>query len=253
MKTKKKQQIEAEIRVKVLKKFLKIVGLFVDEVKLCFSADGLRVKAIDAAHVAMLDLFMKSDAFEKYNAKNIEIVIHVENIMNVLKIASQRDKILLKYDTSDEYLIVGLNNLKRRIRCLDKKSIPDMKMPSLTLPSQAVVQAKEFFRGVKAAKMIADSMKITIDQNMMELSANEDTDQVKLTIPKEKLKEHTTNGKNQSIFSISYVYDVINILGKKQLLRIHIGTDSPLHLEGGIADGNSHLDFILAPRIEQNE
>jgi len=253
MKSKTKKQVDVEIKVNLLLQVFKLITIMAEDVKLCFSSDGFRVKIIDSANIGMLELCVKPKAFEKYNTDQIDFAIHVESIMNILKLASPQDTIKMDFDNKEDYISIRLNNLKRRARILDTRSIPDLKMPSLNLSSQVVLPVKEFYRGIKAAQMITDSITMKIDTNKMELAATENIDQVKLAIPKEDLNEHSTDGADHSSFSIEYLEKIINLLGKQQLIRIHIGTNAPLHLEFGIADGNGHVNFILAPRVEQNE
>ena len=59
---------EAKVKSDVLREIVDVVSTLVDEVKFNVDKDGLRVKAVDPAHVAMVDLQVERGAFEAYRA-----------------------------------------------------------------------------------------------------------------------------------------------------------------------------------------
>ena len=54
---------QAKARAEVLKEVVNVVSTLVDEAKFTVNSDGLTIKAVDPAHIAMVDLTLGKDAF----------------------------------------------------------------------------------------------------------------------------------------------------------------------------------------------
>ncbi|RLF57056.1 MAG: DNA polymerase sliding clamp, partial [Thermoplasmata archaeon] len=63
---------QAKIRAEILKKMIDIVSPLVNEVKLNITPTGISLRAVDPAHVAMVDLEIKASAFDEYKADELE-------------------------------------------------------------------------------------------------------------------------------------------------------------------------------------
>ena len=59
---------KAEIRADTLKGLVNVISTLIDEVKFTISPEGITIKAVDPAHVAMIELNIDAGAFESYAA-----------------------------------------------------------------------------------------------------------------------------------------------------------------------------------------
>ena len=57
---------EAKMKAEVLKEVIDVVSTLVDEAKFNVGKDSIGVKAVDPAHVAMVDLSLDRGAFDSY-------------------------------------------------------------------------------------------------------------------------------------------------------------------------------------------
>ncbi len=59
---------EGKVKADVLREVVDVVSTLVDEAKFNVGKDSIIVKAVDPAHVAMVDLSLDRGAFEAYKA-----------------------------------------------------------------------------------------------------------------------------------------------------------------------------------------
>ena len=64
---------KADLKSDTLKGLVNIISTLIDEVKFTITADGMTLKAVDAAHVAMIEMEVGKGAFESYEAEACEI------------------------------------------------------------------------------------------------------------------------------------------------------------------------------------
>ena len=57
---------EVDVKVETLRSVFSILTPIVGEIKLKADEEGWKIKAVDPAHVAMVDLTLGKEAFEKY-------------------------------------------------------------------------------------------------------------------------------------------------------------------------------------------
>ena len=243
--------LRAKVQAEALKSIIDTTSILVDETKFRISPDGIYLTAVDPAHVGMIDLKLKKEAFEEYEAENIELGIDLDKIKSIMNLTSPKDIVSLTYGKGDKRLTVRINNLTRRISLLDTSGMTDSKIPSLELPAKIVVNTNELAKGIKASEAISDHIIISADTENFELVAEGDTDIVNLTLPKESLTLLECKEKVKSLFSLDYFSDMVKVI-KSEEVMLYLGTDYPIKLEFDIAEGNGKTTYLLAPRIESD-
>lgn len=241
---------EAVIRCDVLKEIVDVVSTLVDEAKFTIDPKGVVVKAVDPAHVAMVDLELKASGFEKYKATAMELGIDLEKLSEVLKIAKSDDKISLEYDEERNKLVAKVENITRRMPLVDTASMGEPKVPNLNLPIKIVVKASELDKGIKAGESVSDHVVLVASPEGFEVNCESETDSVSLKLPKAALVSLQCKEMAKSLFSLDYFSKMIRAVGSSENVTLYLGTDYPVKLEFDIAKGNGHTSYLLAPRIE---
>jgi proliferating cell nuclear antigen len=240
----------AKIKSDIIKGIIEVTSPLVNEAKFNVTAKGLTLRAVDPAHVAMVDLELKSSAFEEYKADDMELGIDLDKLSGIMKLASAEDLVTLEYDEESNRLIVKIGNLVRRMGLIDTAGMPDSKVPHLELPAKAIVKASELSKGVRASEAVSDHLALSIDKDSFELAAEGDTDTVNLKLPKSLLVELHAPGKFKSLFSIDYFSNMIKPVRGEDTITINLGNDNPIRVDFDIAEKNGHVTYLLAPRIE---
>jgi len=240
----------AKVKSDVLKGIIDVTSPLVNEVKFNITPKGISLRAVDPAHVAMVDLEVNSKAFDEFKATDMELGVDMDKLGSIMRLSSSGDMVSLDYDEESNRLIVKIGNLIRKMGLIDTAGMPDPKMPNLNLPGKVVLKASELNQGVRASEAVSDHLALTVDKNNFELFAEGDTDTVNLKLPKDLLVELNTSTKCKSLFSIDYFSNMIKPVRGEDPITIMIGNDNPIRVEFDIADKKGHVTYLLAPRIE---
>ena len=244
---------KAEIRADTLKGIVNVISTLIDEVKFTISPEGMTLKAVDPAHVAMIELNLEAGAFESYNADQTEIGLDLDKVKDVLKLSASGDMISMEQDEGYGRLIFRVGNITRRMNLVDTSSMNDPKVPQLELSSNIEVPVSELQRGIKASENISDHIALTITSDYFELACEGDTDSVNLKLDRSQLSSLTIEGdgdKYCSLFPLDYFSNLIKAVPSDASVRIELDNDYPVMLNFTLAEGKGTVKYLLAPRIE---
>ena len=240
----------AKVKSDVLKSIIDVISPLVNEVKFKITPKSISLRAVDPAHVAMVDLEVKNEAFEEYKADNMELGVDVDKLTSIMRLSSKGDMVSLEYEEETNLLTIKIGNLVRKIGLLDTAGMSDPKMPNLELPSTVSLKASEISKGVMASEAISDHLALSISKDNFELSAEGDTDTVNLKLTKDLLLDIKSTTDSRSLFSIDYFSNMIKPINGDIPITIMLGNDNPIRVEFDIADSKGHVVYLLAPRIE---
>jgi proliferating cell nuclear antigen len=240
----------AKVKSDVLKGIIDVTSPLVNEVKLNVTPKGFSLRAVDPAHVAMVDLEIKKDAFEDFKASEMELGIDMDKLGSIMRLSSSGDMVSMEYDEDSNRLILKIGNLVRKMGLIDTAGMPDPKMPNLNLPAKVILKSSELSQGVRASEAVSDHLALTVNKDNFELFAEGDTDTVNLKLPKDLLIELKSSSKCKSLFSIDYFSNMIKPVRSEDPITIMIGNDNPIRVEFDIAEKKGHVTYLLAPRIE---
>jgi proliferating cell nuclear antigen len=245
-----RNMFNAKVKSEVLKGVIDVTSPLVSEVKFNINSKGISLRAVDPAHVAMINLEIGNKAFEEYKADDMELGVDMDKLAGIMRLSTSGDMVSLEYDEKGNRLIVKIGNLVRKMSLIDTAGMPDPKMPNLDLPAKAIINASEINRGVRASEAVSDHLAVTINKDNFELFAEGDTDTVNLKLPKDLLVELNAKDSYKSLFSIDYFSNMIKPVKGEDNVTIYLGNDNPVRVEFDIADKKGHVQYLLAPRIE---
>ena len=243
---------KAQVRSEVLKELLAVVQTLVDEAKFNISKDGIQIKAVDPAHVAMVEMSLDAGAFEKFEADESELGIDIEKLGDVLKLAKAGDVVSMDLDEQKNRMVFRVDNITRRMSLVETAGMSEPKVPNLSLPSTIKLKARELSMGIKASESVSDHISLTATPDGFELVSEGDTDSVNLHLSKEQLEELECSEQTRSLFSLDYFSNMVKSIDNEAVVTLNLGTDYPVKLEFDFADGNGKVRYLLAPRIESD-
>jgi len=103
----------AKVKSDVLKGIIDVTSPLVNEVKINITQKGISLRAVDPAHVAMVDLQINDKAFDEYKANDMELGIDMDKLGSIMRRASSDDVVSLEYDEESNKLIIKIGNLVR--------------------------------------------------------------------------------------------------------------------------------------------
>jgi proliferating cell nuclear antigen len=243
---------KAEVKSEVLKELLAVVQTLVDEAKFDLSPDGISIKAVDPAHVAMVEMTLDAGAFEKYEADESELGIDIEKLGDVLKLAKAGEIISMDLEDDKNRLIFHIDNITRRMSLVETAGMSEPKVPNLSLPSTIQLKARELSMGIRASESVSDHITLHASPDAFELVSEGDMDSVNLKLDKDQLELLECKESTKSLFSLDYFSNMIKSIDSDSSVKLNLGTDYPVKLEFDFAEGNGKVTYLLAPRIESD-
>lgn len=228
------------------------VNTLVDECKIHLNEDGWEIRAVDPANVGMVDMRLDRDAFESYQADGGLIAVNLVRMTDIAGMADSGQLVHLHLDAETRKLHIEIDGLEYTLATIDPPSVreePDL--PDLDLSSEVVLEGREIDRGVTAAEMVGDHVRLGVDKpdEYFYVRAQGDTDDVDLQLDREELISLNA-GDAESLFSLDYLKDMNKAIPKGAEVTMELGTEFPVKLHYIIADGEGTVTFMLAPRIQ---
>jgi proliferating cell nuclear antigen len=243
---------KAAINAELLKDAIASLAVIVDEVRFRIKPEGISVKAVDPANVAMVIFELGSSAFDEYSADESEIGIDLNKITDLLGITDKGDTIRMELEEGNHKLLIYVGGLSYTLSLLDPSTIrAEPRVPQLELPAKVVMNGADLRRAVKAAEKISDHMLMGVTGDAFFMEAKGDTDQVRLEMGRDQLIDLKT-GEASSLFSLDYLTDIVKPTNKVNEVSLSLGRDFPVIIDFEIANGAGRISYLLAPRIESD-
>ena len=241
---------KAKVKADILKEIINVVSTLVDEVKVHVAQDGVSLKAVDPAHVAMVELKIGKDAFEELKATSAELGVDIEKLKDVLKLAKAGDMLSIEHNEDQNKLVLVIANITRKMALVDTTGMSDPKVPNLQYPTKVVLSVEDLNQGIRASESVSDHIALRVAPDGFELACEGDTDSVSLKLKKDLVKSLDAKEAARSLFSLDYFSNMVRAIPAGQEVTLHLGNDYPVRVEFKIADGDGQVMYLLAPRIE---
>ena len=243
---------QAKLRSETLKSMVDVISTLVDEAKFKIDANGIALKAVDPAHVAMIDLYIEKGAFEQYSATETELGLDLEKLREVFRLSKGGDIIDMRHDEDRNRLVISVGNITRRMNLVSTEGMADPKVPNLNLPTKVSVAVEEMQRGIKAAESVSDHIAIMVNAEGLEVVSEGETDSVSLKLPKDLLASLECKDPVRSLFPMDYFSNMVRAIPAGTVVSMNVGSDLPVKMEFEFAAGKGRVKYLLAPRIEND-
>jgi len=258
---------EAKVDASMLRECIESITAIVDEGKLIIVEEGLKLRAVDPANVAMVSFELQSDAFDEFRfaAKETEteagaeaeskaeteigIGIDFVKLLAILGIGG-KEEVELELDERAQKMFTRMGSLAYTLSLLDPSSLrKEPKVPELEFPAQVIIETEEFRRTIRAAEKIGDHILLGVDGEEFYMEAEGEMDKLRLGLQKEQLI-HLTPGTVHSLYSLDYISAMSKGMSHAENITLNLGNDYPLQIEFEVAEGKGKVSYLLAPRIE---
>ena len=106
---------KAKVRPEVLKELVDVVSTTVDETKITASKTGISIKAVDPAHVAMIELTLTKGGFEEFKADDVTLGVDMDKIKEVLRLAKPGEMIQIEHDEERNRLVFKVGKCSKNL------------------------------------------------------------------------------------------------------------------------------------------
>ncbi len=242
--------MELSLKADRLKEITDIVSAVVTETLVVIDEDEFKIRAVDEANIAMVDISLLSKGFEEYNVEEEDIIgLNLERVQQFLRIVDSDD--LLEISKEEGKLRIKRDNLTQSIPLLDTENIQDPDIPDLDLPTEIKTEAKTIQTGVKAANNISDQVKVKVDEMKFSIEAEGKEDEIDLTVYADQFGKYEVGEEIESLFALDYLKDMVSSVSSRAPIYLRLRSDHPMEIEYNFAEGYGSALMMLAPRIEK--
>ncbi|MCK8519517.1 DNA polymerase sliding clamp [Methanoculleus sp. 7T] len=244
--------LKATIDAEIFRESIDAIAALVTECRLHAADDHIWTRAVDTANVAMVSLDLRSTAFSSFSATDGELGLDITKMKNILGMMGKGDALTLNLLDEDRKLELSFGGYRYSLTLLDVNTIrKDPNPPAIDLPGKAVISGDALNSAIKAAAVISDKIALGIDPDAMTfyMEAEGDTDHIKLALGEDELVA-LNPVRARSLFSLDYLKDMGRVMARADAVEVYLGIDHPVRFAFDIADGNGHVEYLLAPRIE---
>lgn len=247
---------EAKIDASTLRAFVETITAIVDEGKLRITEEGLKLRAVDPANVAMISFVLQRDAFDDFRFSvesegdtEIEIGMDFMKLIGILGIGGRED-VELKLDENAQKLYTRMGSLDYTLSLLDPSSLrKEPKVPELEFPAKVIIETEEFRRTIRAAEKIGENIVLGVDGEEFYMEAEGEMDKLRLGLGKEQLIDLTPETVS-SLYSLEYISSMSKGISHAENITLNLGKNYPLQMDFALAEGKVKVSYLLAPRIE---
>lgn len=250
----KKARGSFKIDAHLFKKFVNLVGVVQDEPTFDFSKDGLHCRHMDASRVAMLDIFLKSNAilpiFVNDSGRfSIQLDDFINEFQRIEKgefayVAIEQDRLGVSLIGKEQFRHFSVTLIENMEEETPKPNISKEKLV------YAKLRTKPFLRILRD---VGDYMELTTELQTLVMTRGEKDTPYYARFDKQihsGIEELTINSDDQkALYSMDYLVDAVkNFQNFSDVIELEFSSDMPLKI---FFDNEiMTLQYWIAPRIE---
>ena len=236
---------------------MKAVQAVVDEGTFKIDQEGMKLIAMDPAHISLVDFELSSSAAEEYVCEGeLQMTISISELMKFLKRAKKGESLTLSYDEGAKKLeltLVDATGSREKIFTLNTLETVEARSvtPRLSFDAKARVGVDAVKDAVRDSGVVSDYVKITIKPDAVIFLAKGElgTVQTKLSKMGAAVYEIEADEEVWAHFSINYLDKIVKPASSlSDEVVMQLSKNKPIKLSFPIPSGR--LEYLIAPRIE---
>ncbi len=240
---------------RVWKSCIGSISNLIDEVDFEFKKDGVEMNAMDPSHVALADFKLSADAFSEYDlTEPSKLGVDLTEMDKIISRANNNDQAIFEFDENGsqldlEFIGASTRRFSLPLLELEEEELPE---PDLDFTAFARVKAGAIKEGLKDAALVGDNVRFELKDNKFLMGIESDTGSAEMELSEgdEGLEELEVDEPSKAMYNIEYLEDMFKAASSSEIVEINHGIDLPIQIIFRIADGDGHLKFLLAPRVE---
>ena len=234
----------------VIKNSFESISKIVDEITLTADSEGMHLRALDRSHITFITLDLDKTLFDEYECDVPEkMAIDCNDFNTILKKCKNDDILKLSVDESS-ILIIFDGDARRKF----KLPFIDMEYdnptpPNIVLPCKITIPSTLLKNYIDDMGFFSDKLDFIIDENYFK---------VKTIGQKGEAETEYLHGENilevvKSGYSIPKLQEIMKAHKFSEQCNIYLGNDMPLKINFTLVTGDGNLEYLLAPRLEEQE
>jgi proliferating cell nuclear antigen len=224
-------------------------------------SDGLRTRAMDPSHVALLDVKFPPGSFENYHCvRPVKFTVHLEDLTKIVKRAESKESFQVSRTKNRSLEIkIGSGHYRKEFELHliddDLKSSP---LPKLSFTTRFSIGVDAFYQMLTDISVFSSSVGVAVSGGSVSLSGKGDSGKAEVKIGKgdgallqEAFMENESE-ETKAYYGLEYLLKIVKTaLPFSDLVKFEYSSKMPLRLEFFSLEKRSAgpLQFYLAPKM----
>ena len=225
------------------------ISSIVDEITLTADSEALHLRCLDRSHITFIIMDLEKTVFDEYECDIPEkIAIDCDDFNKLLKKCKTNE--LLKLETDDNSLIMTFEGDGKR-----KFKLPFIDMeydnpvpPKIDLPCKITIPSTLLKTYVEDMEFFSDKLDFIIDENYFKVGAVGQKGDGEI----EYLHGENILEVVKSSYSIPKLQEIMKAEKFSKECSLEVGEDMPLRISFTLPTDDGKLEYLLAPRLEQD-
>ena len=230
------------------------ISTLVDEATFEATAEGISFRGMDPSHIALIDIFWPSSAFEKYECDSVvKFGIRVDEFSKLVRRADKKDTVEISLGDDSMLHVKMQNGYKRQYKTrLIESSASSTPLPKLSFNSKVVLTAAAFDKVLSDVQVVSEFVLIDSKTGKVDFAGRGDSGEASIVLEagNEGLEELAVKEDSKATYSLDYLSKMTKaVKDMGGSVAAEYSSKMPLRLEFKIANvGRIH--FYLAPRVQ---
>jgi len=240
---------------RIWRNLLSAISTLIEEADFNTTGEGLKLRAMDPSHVAMVDFEWPKAAFEEYECdKPTSIRLNLTAMLKLLRRGKSEESLEIAYDEENKKV-----NLTLKGKILKKFTMPTLEpvdeevpTPKLSFNAKAKMMSGTLKEIVEDSETVSDNIRFEASQDKLLVKASSELSNVNMELAKSDgaLLELEVKEASSAAFNLSYLGAMVKAgSATSEVASIEFSTNMPLKLEFEMSE-QAKLMYYLAPRIE---
>jgi len=237
------------------KNLIGAVSTIIDEGSFDVTSEGIRLRAMDPSHIAMVDFEWPKSVFEEYLCdESTKLCINLNEMLKFLKRIESDESIDLAFDPKNARLNFILKSRYTRTFSMAtlELSTEDIPTPKVSFNSITRITTRCLKNSLDDASTVSDQIQFETVENKLTLRAIGDLGTVNVDIEKgsEDLLDLVVKQPSKSIYSLTSLSEMVKATQNlSDIVTVEFSTNMPIRLNFELPQ-QGKLQYYLAPRIE---
>ena len=237
------------------KNLITAISTLIDEASFNFDENGMKLRAMDPSHVAMVDFEWPRTVFEEYVCDDpTKLCVNIGEMLKLLRRVSGEESVELGLDSKSARLNMILKGKYTRTFGMAtlEPSTEEVPTPKIAFKTSARLTTELLKNALDDALAVSDHIIFDISTDRLLIRAAGDVGNIVIDVEKgtEELLSLEAKEPARATFSLNYLSEMVKASANlSDIVSLELSTDMPIKLNFELPQ-SGRLQYYLAPRIE---
>ena len=224
----------------------------IDEIRMEFDEEGLRIRATDPGNTSLVDIRYPRDSFDVYEVENHgSIGLNLATLMKLLKRAKRGSRLEIEADDENvELRLIAGYTRRYRLRNLEVM-LPALPEGELSLKTRVTMLVDPLEKVLKDIQVVGEVVILEYnsgEEKFMAYTQEGGKYRMELTRDSEAVIEMSGDEDAKAAYDVDSLVRVLQLTRVSETVGLEFSSDAPLRMEFDLPQGGQFV-YFLAPHL----